>query len=98
VNVLFGSIFGISTGDARLAAVIAVAVCLLLVLIARPLLFATLGPPRLPRARGPWPVRLLGFAFPGGWWVPPPRRPPRAVGRVACCWACWPPRPAWLSG
>ena len=61
VNVLFGSIFGISAAEARLATVIAVAVCLLLILIARPLLFATLDA-AVAAARGV-PVRLLGFAF-----------------------------------
>ncbi|HEX4705240.1 MAG TPA: metal ABC transporter permease, partial [Pseudonocardiaceae bacterium] len=61
VNVLFGSIFGISTPDARLATVIAAAVCLLLVLIARPLLFATLDD--AVAAARKVPVRFLGFAF-----------------------------------
>ncbi|HEX4705966.1 MAG TPA: metal ABC transporter permease, partial [Pseudonocardiaceae bacterium] len=61
VNVLFGSIFGISTADARLATVIAAAVCLLLVLIARPLLFATLDD--AVAAARKVPVRFLGFAF-----------------------------------
>jgi zinc/manganese transport system permease protein len=61
VNVLFGSIFGISAADARLATIIAVAVCLLQLLIARPLLFATLDPV-VAAGRGV-PVRLLGFAF-----------------------------------
>jgi zinc/manganese transport system permease protein len=61
VNVLFGSIFGISNADARLAASIAAAVCVLTLLIARPLLFATLDP-EVAAARGV-PVRLLGFAF-----------------------------------
>ena len=61
VNVLFGSIFGISTPDARVATVIAAAVCLLLILIARPLLFATLDA-AVAAARGV-PVRFLGFAF-----------------------------------
>jgi zinc/manganese transport system permease protein len=61
VNVLFGSIFGISTADAQLATIIAAAVCLLLVLIARPLLFATLDA-AVAAARGV-PVRFLGFAF-----------------------------------
>jgi len=61
VNVLFGSIFGISAADARLATLIAAAVCALILLIARPLLFATLDPD-IAAARGV-PVRLLGFAF-----------------------------------
>lgn len=61
VNVLFGSIFGISTAAARLATIIAVAVCLSVILIARPLLFATLDA-AVAAARGV-PVRFLGFAF-----------------------------------
>jgi zinc/manganese transport system permease protein len=61
VNVLFGSIFGISAAEARLATIIAVAVCLLVILIARPLLFATLDA-AVAAARGV-PVRFLGFAF-----------------------------------
>ncbi len=61
VNVLFGSIFGISAADARLAAVIAAVICVLLLVIARPLLFATLDD-AVAAARGV-PVRLLGFAF-----------------------------------
>jgi zinc/manganese transport system permease protein len=61
VNVLFGSIFGISGSAAWLAAIVAVGVCLSLVLIARPLLFATLDA-AVAAARGV-PVRFLGFAF-----------------------------------
>lgn len=61
VNVLFGSLFGISSGDAAVAAVIAAVVGLLMVLLARPLLFATLDP-AVAAARGV-PVRFLGFAF-----------------------------------
>ncbi|WP_329044427.1 metal ABC transporter permease [Amycolatopsis sp. NBC_01488] len=61
VNVLFGSIFGISSGNAVAAAVIGVVVCLLTLLIARPLLFATLDP-AVAAARG-LPVRLLGLGF-----------------------------------
>jgi zinc/manganese transport system permease protein len=61
VNVLFGSIFGISDADARLAAYIAAAVCVLTLLIARPLLFATIDPD-VAAARGV-PVRMIGFVF-----------------------------------
>jgi zinc/manganese transport system permease protein len=61
VSVLFGSIFGISPGQATVAAVVATGVCLLVVLIARPLLFATLDE-AVAAARGV-PVRLLGFGF-----------------------------------
>ncbi|MFC8520353.1 metal ABC transporter permease [Streptomyces sp. NPDC057257] len=61
VRVLFGSIFGISAGSAVVAALVAAGVCLLVVLIARPLLFATLDE-AVAAARGV-PVRLLGFGF-----------------------------------
>jgi zinc/manganese transport system permease protein len=61
VTVLFGSIFGLSSSDAVVAAVIGVILCLLMVVLARPLLFATLDP-AVAAARGV-PVRLLGFGF-----------------------------------
>jgi zinc/manganese transport system permease protein len=61
VSVLFGSIFGISPGQATAAALVAAGVCLLVLLIARPLLFATLDE-AVAAARGV-PVRLLGFGF-----------------------------------
>jgi zinc/manganese transport system permease protein len=61
VNVLFGSIFGISSGNAVVAAVVGAVVCLLMLLIARPLLFATVDP-AVAAARG-LPVRLLGLGF-----------------------------------
>jgi zinc/manganese transport system permease protein len=61
VTVLFGSIFGLSTGDAITAAVVGAVVCALLVALARPLLFATLDP-AVAAARG-LPVRLLGLGF-----------------------------------
>ncbi|MEU5300930.1 metal ABC transporter permease [Streptomyces noursei] len=61
VSVLFGSIFGISAGQATAAALVALGVCLLVLLIARPLLFATLDE-AVAAARGV-PVRLLGYSF-----------------------------------
>ena len=61
VRVLFGSILGLSAGDARLAAAIAVAACLALAAIARPLLLASLDP-EVARGLGV-PVRVLGIAF-----------------------------------
>jgi len=60
-RVLFGSIFGISGTAALVAAVVAVAVIALLVVIGRPLLFATVDPAAA-AARG-LPVRLIGVAF-----------------------------------
>jgi zinc/manganese transport system permease protein len=61
VNVLFGSIFGLSGSEAVLAALVGVAVCAVMLVIARPLLFATLDE-TVARARGV-PVRTLGIAF-----------------------------------
>jgi zinc/manganese transport system permease protein len=56
---LFGSIFGLSATDARLAAVIGAAIVLALLAIARPLLFASVDP-TVAAARGV-PVRALGL-------------------------------------
>jgi len=61
VSVLFGSIFGLSTGRAVVTAVIGVATCLIVLLIARPLLFASVHE-AVAAARGV-PVRLLGLGF-----------------------------------
>ncbi|MEU6506205.1 metal ABC transporter permease [Streptomyces sp. NPDC046942] len=61
VSVLFGSIYGLSSGSAAAAALVAAGVGLLVVLIARPLLFATLDE-AVAAARGV-PVRLLGYGF-----------------------------------
>ncbi|MDT0462231.1 metal ABC transporter permease [Streptomyces gibsoniae] len=61
ISVLFGSVFGISAGSAVVAALVAAGVALLVVLIARPLLFATLDE-AVAGARGV-PVRLLGHGF-----------------------------------
>jgi len=61
VRVLFGSVFGISAHSAVVAALVAVGVGLLMVLIARPLLFATLDE-AVAAARGV-PVKLLGYGF-----------------------------------
>jgi zinc/manganese transport system permease protein len=61
VRVLFGSIFGLSVADARLASAIALASALALLAIARPLLFSSIDP-GVARAVGV-PVRALGTAF-----------------------------------
>ncbi|GAA3744396.1 metal ABC transporter permease [Streptomyces tremellae] len=61
VNVLFGSIFGLSAGQALTAALIAAGICVALLAIARPLLFASLDE-TVAAARGV-PVRMLGFGF-----------------------------------
>lgn len=63
VNVLFGSIFGIGSRAATTAAIIAAGLILVLLAIARPLLFASLDP-AVAAARGV-PVRLLGPVFLG---------------------------------
>jgi zinc/manganese transport system permease protein len=61
VNVLFGTIFGLTAQQATLAAWLGVSALALLLIIARPLLFASLDP-EVAAARGV-PVRALGLAF-----------------------------------
>jgi len=61
VRVLFGSILGLSAGEARLAAAVAIATCLALAAIARPLLLASLDF-AVARSLGV-PVRALGIVF-----------------------------------
>jgi zinc/manganese transport system permease protein len=61
VKVLFGSVLGIQPDQALLTAGLAAGVIVILLLLARPLLFATLDPD-VAAARGV-PVRLLGAAF-----------------------------------
>src|SRR6185312_15515268 len=61
VQVLFGSILGLSGSMALTALAIGLAVSLVMLLIARPLLFATLDE-AVAMARGV-PVRLLGYGF-----------------------------------
>jgi zinc/manganese transport system permease protein len=61
VTVLFGSIFGLSAGRAALTAIVALAMCALIVVLARPLLFASIDE-NVAAARGV-PVRLLGLGF-----------------------------------
>jgi zinc/manganese transport system permease protein len=58
---LFGSIFGLSAGDARLAAAIGAGVVVCTLALARPLLFASLDP-GVAAARGV-PVRAIGVVF-----------------------------------
>jgi zinc/manganese transport system permease protein len=60
-HTLFGSIFGLAAGEARLAAVVGLAVVLAMAVIARPLLFASVAPD-VAGARGV-PTRTLGIAF-----------------------------------
>jgi zinc/manganese transport system permease protein len=61
VSVLFGSIFGLSRGQAVTAAVVGAAIVVLLVAMARPLLFASIDPAVAEARRVP--VRLLGIGF-----------------------------------
>ena len=61
VNVVFGSIFGLSSGQAVTDAVVALVVVLAVIIIGRPLLFASLDE-AVASARGV-PVRWLGYAF-----------------------------------
>jgi len=61
VTVLFGSILGLSRDSALLTAVIALAVCAVLLAIARPLLFASID--ETVAAARHVPVRLLGYGF-----------------------------------
>jgi zinc/manganese transport system permease protein len=61
VRVLFGSILGLSAAEARLAAAIAIAACLALLALARPLLLSSVDP-EVARGIGV-PVRALGIAF-----------------------------------
>jgi zinc/manganese transport system permease protein len=60
-HTLFGSVFGLSAAEARLAAGVALGAALLTAAIARPLLFASIAPD-LAAARGVR-TRLLGVAF-----------------------------------
>ncbi|MFI0772412.1 metal ABC transporter permease [Streptomyces sp. NPDC021218] len=61
VSVLFGSIFGLSAGQAKVALLAAAAICAAVALLARPLLFASVDE-AVAAARGV-PVRALGLAF-----------------------------------
>jgi zinc/manganese transport system permease protein len=61
VNVLFGSIYGLDADAARVAVVVAVAAVAVMVVLARPLLFASIDE-AVAAARGV-PVRLVGYVF-----------------------------------
>jgi zinc/manganese transport system permease protein len=61
VRVLFGSIFGLSSTDVRTSVALAIAASILLLAIARPLLFASLDT-AVAAAQGV-PVRALGLGF-----------------------------------
>jgi zinc/manganese transport system permease protein len=61
VRVLFGSIFGLSAGDVRVSVALAAVASIALLVIARPLLFASLDS-AVAAARGV-PIRALGLGF-----------------------------------
>ena len=61
VGVLFGSIFGLSAGQALTAALVGAGICAVVLFVARPLLFASVDE-AVASARGV-PVRVLGFVF-----------------------------------
>ena len=63
VNYLFGSIFGLSTMEAANAALVGAAICVAVLVIARPLLFASLD--EAVAAAAGVPVRVLGIVFLG---------------------------------
>jgi len=63
VNVLFGTIFGLSAAQALTDSVIAIGVCAALILIARPLLFASLDEAVASARRVP--VKTIGTVFLG---------------------------------
>jgi zinc/manganese transport system permease protein len=63
VRVLFGSIFGLSVSQARLGALLGALAVVLVIAIARPLLFSSVDPD-VAQARG-LPVRLVGLVFLG---------------------------------
>jgi zinc/manganese transport system permease protein len=60
-NILFGQIFGVSPGQIRLLTVIAIGVLIAMVVLYRPLLFASVDP-ELAKARGVH-TRLVGLLF-----------------------------------
>ena len=60
-NILFGQIFGVSPGQITLLTVIAIMVLIAMVVLYRPLLFASVDP-ELAQARGV-PTRLVGLLF-----------------------------------
>ena len=61
VNYLFGSIFGLSSTEAVSAALVGAAICVAVLVIARPLLFASLD--EAVAAAAGVPVRVLGVVF-----------------------------------
>jgi zinc/manganese transport system permease protein len=63
VRVLFGSIFGLSAGEARLAAALGALAIVILLALARPLLFSSIDA-EVAEARG-LKVKLIGLAFLG---------------------------------
>jgi zinc/manganese transport system permease protein len=78
VTVLFGSIFGLSPGRAAATAIVAVAICLAVLALARPLLFASVDE----SVAAPTACRCGCSASPSWSWSPASRRrPPRWSAR-----------------
>ncbi len=63
VNVLFGTIFGLSAAQAAIDSAVAAGVCVVMIVIARPLLFASIDEAVASARRVP--VRVLGAVFLG---------------------------------
>jgi zinc/manganese transport system permease protein len=63
VNVLFGTIFGLSASQAVIDTLVCLGVCLVVIVIGRPLLFASVDPAVASARRVP--VRFLGLIFLG---------------------------------
>ena len=61
IRVLFGSIFGLDAGQAQVSVAIGAGITIVLLMIARPLLFASIDEAVAEARRVP--VRLLGYAF-----------------------------------
>ena len=94
--VLFGSIFGISASSAWTAVLVALGLIGVLLVIARPLLFAMALDPVVAAARGV-PVRLLGPRCFWPWWARRRGRPARRWARC-CLPGCWPRLPPPRNG
>ncbi len=89
VNVLFGSILGLSPSQALADSLVALGVVVVFVAVGRPLVFASLDEawPRRGACRsGPWAMPSSSC------WGSPPAWPPRPWV-PSCCWGWWRHRP-----
>ncbi len=89
VRVLFGSILGLSGGEAWVAVAVALAAVAALAAIARPLLFASLDPEVAAASASPCERSASASSCSS---ARSPRRRPRPSA-PCCCWDCWRPRP-----